>query len=712
LTILTKHIQSFIPGTGQLSQGYYYIARLIILTVGMIWVVPALAQDDFLIKANEAVDGQQKRIDFIDGLKDGEVQLLSELQTRMATDLYIYKVNRVQKNINNDNNIKPLDKKRILTDLNNILEKVDRENYFMYNATNIYFDMILKVQEVVDNNRIIALLKSDMVTSLNIIPFYDNKPYATDILKFAAKVQPSLLLNKFGDFAYLPYASDVLEEVCGYAPMHVSFYMGTNNPVFVTMDNAEGMSNISLMMNIFKRLGSNSRAYLMLDQLSKYEITINEAHQLGLDRDSVFSYLRKLREKETFLGAHSVDEELTFSSLQRIRRINELHEEKDPIRFRICDTIPLSSEELYTLMVYGEDEIYTSTFLGLFTRFMDRLTIESSYEFLHTVGMNRYRTFVKMCANYNTLPIFLSRMSEWEKRSLFNRLVGGLQDEISPLEQAVAVADTYGSLSNAEDREIFELALRKEYQSVRWSNRSAEKLYGILMSVLGVNEENADLLEDVKAASTIDNQFMFKNNEHVEQHFFFDDEDGWASYSSFIQRFRRSGWTIVDQGHYVLIKSTKGKSVKIYANKATHEYDGQQAIKALFKKKSRYADVVVHRGHSYYASATIQTITPNADLVILGSCGGYNNISTVLNYSPNAQIITSKQVGTLLVNNDLIFTICEYLRLGKDLEWETLWLDVRTSIKSNKLAVERFNDYLPPHKNLGAILIRNYRRAL
>ena len=68
----------------------------------MIGALPVLAQEDFLIKANQAVDGQQKRIDFIDGLKDGNVQLLSEIQTKMATDLYIYKVNRVQKNINNE----------------------------------------------------------------------------------------------------------------------------------------------------------------------------------------------------------------------------------------------------------------------------------------------------------------------------------------------------------------------------------------------------------------------------------------------------------------------------------------------------------------------------------------------------------------------------------------------------------------------------------
>ena len=152
--------------------------------------------------------------------------------------------------------------------------------------------------------------------------------------------------------------------------------------------------------------------------------------------------------------------------------------------------------------------------------------------------------------------------------------------------------------------------------------------------------------------------------------------------------------------------------MKIYANKAKDEYDGQDELQEVFKTSKRFPDVVVHRGHSYYAHITIQTITPNSDLVILGSCGGYNNISKVLDYAPNAQIISSKQVGTMYVNNELIFSICETIRKGDDLNWELLWPQIESRIRSNSKAQERFQDYLPPHKNLGAILIRNYRRTL
>lgn len=670
------------------------------------------AQDDFIIKANREVDGHQNRIDQYDGLLDGKVTLLSEQQTSTATKLYQFKVNQVQKNINNDLNLKPLEKKRLLIDLANMLEKVDRGNYFLYNAGDIYFDMILKIQEIAENNRVISILKSDVVTGLNVIPFFDYKPYATEVLKHMARIQPSQLLSRFGDFAYQSYSADILEELCKFAPMHVSFYMGQNNAVFTVMNAAKNKPQIELMLSVFNKVGSNSRAYLLLDDIGSYKVTTQEAHELGRDREALFKYLMKLRAKPSINGSFSVDDELTYSSLQWVRAINELHDEGDAIRFRVCDSVPFTAEELYTLMVYGEDEIYTSTFLGLFKRLMARMQHKSSYEFLHAMGMNRYRTFIKMAAGYNTLPEFLSKMSEWEKRALFNKLVAGLTSELNPLEQAVAVADTYGSLKNSDDREILALALTKEYQQIRWSSREAEKLYGMLMAVLGLQEGVELITEEVKTSATLTNASLFKNNEHIQQHFFFDDEDGVVSYNTFLERFNRTGWELIDNGTFVVIQSEGGKKVLIYANKPEFEFDGQKAIRALFTAKGRFPDVVVHRGHSYYASATIQTLTPNADLVILGSCGGYNNIISVLNYSPKAQIISSKQVGTYVVNNELVFSVCETIRNGQDLKWELLWAGIERVIGKNTVSADRFNDYLPPHKNLGALLIRNYRNAL
>ena len=121
---------------------------------------------------------------------------------------------------------------------------------------------------------------------------------------------------------------------------------------------------------------------------------------------------------------------------------------------------------------------------------------------------------------------------------------------------------------------------------------------------------------------------------------------------------------------------------------------------------------MVHRGHSYFADAAIESLTPSAEIVFLGSCGGYNVISQVLKYSPNAQIISSKQIGTLLVNDRLCYALNETIRKGEDLNWQNLWNTLNSSFSKGTAAHERFQDYIPPHQNLGALLITSYRSIL
>ena len=99
-------------------------------------------------------------------------------------------------------------------------------------------------------------------------------------------------------------------------------------------------------------------------------------------------------------------------------------------------------------------------------------------------------------------------------------------------------------------------------------------------------------------------------------------------------------------------------------------------------------------------------------MFFLGSCGGYNIISQVLKYSPNAQIISSKQIGTLLVNDRLCYALNETIRKGEDLNWQNLWNKLNSSFSKGTTAHERFQDYIPPHQNLGALLITSYRSIL
>src|SRR6185312_2668803 len=122
-------------------------------------------------------------------------------------------------------------------------------------------------------------------------------------------------------------------------------------------------------------------------------------------------------------------------------------------------------EALYFIMVYGQDEIYTSSFLGTFKRMLERMTPMTGHELLDTVHNEHFRTFIRMCAGYNTLSEFLATMSEENKTALMKSFIGGLQyGKEDDLEDAVDVADAFGSIRDSALADFLEKKVKENYE--------------------------------------------------------------------------------------------------------------------------------------------------------------------------------------------------------------------------------------------------------
>jgi hypothetical protein len=157
--------------------------------------------------------------------------------------------------------------------------------------------------------------------------------------------------------------------------------------------------------------------------------------------------------------------------------------------------------------------------------------------------------------------------------------------------------------------------------------------------------------------------------------------------------------------------------VIIFANKPLLGEDdpdakAQKALDDYLYDNHLKPTIVIHRGHSYHVKYTIEQMPASARIVVLGSCGGYNNLSEVLKISEDAHIISSKQVGTKTVNEPILRAINNTLLAGKDIEWLPMWRELEASFQKDPVAREKFDDYIPPYKNLGAIFIKAYRKAM
>jgi hypothetical protein len=205
----------------------------------------------------------------------------------------------------------------------------------------------------------------------------------------------------------------------------------------------------------------------------------------------------------------------------------------------------------------------------------------------------------------------------------------------------------------------------------------------------------------------------------VQQVFFYGDEDkdGQHSYESFMKMFtNRKEWKVESNDEWTSITSLKGKPVVILANKPLLGPDdpdakAQAELKDYMFAKNLKPTIVIHRGHSYHLPSTLKQLAPTAKIVVLGSCGGYNNLNEVLTVCEDAHIISSKQVGTRTVNEPILQAINQNLLAGSNIDWVSLWSDLGTKFK-DKASREKFDDYIPPYKNLGAIFIKAYRKSM
>jgi hypothetical protein len=77
----------------------------------------------------------------------------------------------------------------------------------------------------------------------------------------------------------------------------------------------------------------------------------------------------------------------------------------------------------------------------------------------------------------------------------------------------------------------------------------------------------------------------------------------------------------------------------------------------------------------------------------------------VLDVCPDAQVISSREVGSLSVNDPIIRTINEAMRTGKNLDWIGIWKNVQLQMRMSN-AQQRFENYVAPHKNLGLMLLK------
>lgn len=694
------------------------------------------------VKLHEDIDQAQSQVCALDARKDNAVTLsgIAEID-QMLTDVFTRQTDGLQKNIEQDDRMDHRIKVKYLTGINLLLDGY---------LTNVGKDGFTPAQGILLFDAYQQYLKADMegvpLSGLMLAfpydvnrlllgensVFFENKglPMARIFLfrqfaeRYPAKVLPRIspyLDQSFADTLLIAAAHADPEQFYNYAaaratPTGKKIRMIREPLVSFLVRIADDPSG----RLIFPFAHAIMKGRLSIDTVKS--LISQPVHYYKLLISTQIAYLEEMRKGPTPLLYDEMGAMIRRKAEEIfINELNALHDDPDEIRFRILQT--LTATELYYIIVTGEDLLYTSSYTGLYARMMAKLPQEKGDELLLAVRFDRFRKFIRMAAAYNRLDAFLSSMPPDNASLLMRSFVRGLEKGLN-LEDAVDVADSYASINDPRLRKLIvnevdvNLKRQRELQ-----NRRGEVIYDILDLLFRSTNDSALTLS---TKYLVPPPFHMSYDELadsmgrvVQQVFFYGDKDGMESFANFMAPFRgKKEWKIIQTPHWVDIRSTSGRPIWIFANLPLDNANGddpdaeaQQLLSKHMREIGLAPSIVIHRGHSYHLKYTIKQMSPTARIVILGSCGGFQNLNTVLEICPDAHIVSSKEVGTKMVNEPVLKLLNDALRQGAGVDWIQTWFQLEKMFTTGTLK-ERFDNYIPPHKNLGALFIKAYHNGV
>ncbi|MEO7383096.1 MAG: hypothetical protein ABIV25_15290 [Paracoccaceae bacterium] len=701
---------------------------------------------------HDRIENEQLLTDKADGKKDGLIRVSGNDEVNLqVTDALTRRINEFQNFVEtNDKIISNNDKIRQLGFIEDLVKN---------------FRSAWKLKRI--NPTLAPLLVDDFykvwivnMDGASILPFINEMPYEvgtflTEIfnnntgykdskkslfLRYCG-MHPDKILSIISPYADEPFADSLVVVACKNDPEQLYDYAYSTR-------STEGkliQRNTDPMVQAIVQLSKMQNAllyYPFLDNILKNKITIDSIKKFVGDGDAKMDsvgYFKLLVQTEkdyyyrlgvlkdtpiAMFGVNGLRKMLQRKAIKHfITPINALHEQNNiSIRMRALD--PLSAEDLYYVIVMGENDIYTSSYKHSFARLMQLMGNRPRGDsLLLGVNMDFFKKFIKMAANFNQLDVFLKTMPPENATTLMKAFVSNL-DQGNNLEDAVDVADSYSSIRDTILlQNILKNVSYNEQKSINQSNNRGKTIYGLLKTIFLSSVDNSiDLTEEIGIPSiySVDYKYLADDSGRViQQVFFYGDEDGKTHFPQFVSSFSSKEWRINYQKEWVEIKSITGKKVWIYANLPLNndknlDDTAQIHLSRYLAKKDLHPAVIVHRGHSYWLPRTIERMGGDAKIIVLGSCGGYQNLSQIIGTSPDANIISTKEIGKGDINRPILNYLNQAIASGKTLVWKDMWASLTKLFYSDpsKGMRESWDDYVPPYKNLGAIFIKAYNKKM
>jgi hypothetical protein len=369
------------------------------------------------------------------------------------------------------------------------------------------------------------------------------------VLKFAT-LYPEKVFVMLKDSPDLPFR-DSLIKIAGYRhPRQLYDYAAADNKLGYAIRRIDDpfIRTVSRMA----RSSSGQLYFPFLDNLLKGRQTIEEIDAVKDDPVKYYkllvqtklSYVQRQLEGEKVLEMKALSAMLEKKANDNfIKPINDLHDLDNPaVRFAALN--PLNAQELYYLVIAGERDLYTSSYVkGVYPRMMQKIGNRGD-SLLMSVGFDHFKKFIKMAAGYNMLQNFLSSFPEQDKAQVLMTAFVNNLDKSEGLEDGVDVADSYASISESMKPVADQMLsnVKRNYElAARANNRRGMVMYDLLYKLF---QSSADSTIDLSREFNIPPVYGVNyrslasgtdSGRVVIQVFFYGDKDGRGNYANFVR---------------------------------------------------------------------------------------------------------------------------------------------------------------------------------
>ena len=526
---------------------------------------------------------------------------------------------------------------------------------------------------------------------------------------------PYFISTRLQDAKYQPYRDTMLYFLANNAPDILTAKLASNDALFTNLvkrsDNKTVRAVTAIEKDVYYEkvlpfgLAIQENRFTA-DSIRKLTLTPSAYYRAFID-ETLRLYNSDNRVIKTYLERPITELNKTLATKFYINEINMLHESPDNVRFKILEN--LSARELYFLLVGGSGQLYTSSFLHLYKTFMAATQKEGLDNFLTGIGHYQFGQFISNVSVYGLVDDLVEKLQPEKFATLMtNHFRTVLSTQLTDQEVTLNAMTLSEILFALNKQPVVQKILLNQIALLENSRTQKDVMLQRLLTGFKsiLNNET-----DYTTNSTYDVlpvARLKKNNKMVQAHFFYDDEDGKMSFESSLASYDKKHWDKKDMGNYVVLNSLSGNNMLVYMNKPMTKPGSDSTQDEMLREIAREGHEItsfIHRGHSYHLFQSLRKITPSAEFVFLGSCGGYNEALTVFQMNPDVNIIVTRNIGSMLINDPLLQRINTDLVNDKDIVWDDVWADFHKKFTS-KQTRDLFSSYIPPNKYVGVKFIR------